>query len=120
VSHGNASTICCASQLLKEIAPDIARVGVIFNPDASPQSKFYLQSIEAAAGPLGVQTMAMPLRSAAEIESTIELFARQSNGGLIFPPGTFARLREQLFTEAASRYRLPSMGEASRNVRFRG
>ena len=41
--------------LLKEIAPGLARVGVMFNPDTSPQSKFFMRSIEAAAPTLGVQ-----------------------------------------------------------------
>src|SRR5262245_49251418 len=39
--------------LLKEIAPGLARVGVVFNPDTSPQSKFFVRSVEAAATPLG-------------------------------------------------------------------
>ena len=38
-------------ELLKEIAPGLARVGVMFNPDTSPQSKFFMRSIEAAAHP---------------------------------------------------------------------
>ena len=36
-------------ELLKEIAPGLARIGVMFNPDTSPQSKFFMRSIEAAA-----------------------------------------------------------------------
>jgi hypothetical protein len=30
-------------------APNIERVGVMFNPDTSPQSKFFVRSVEAAA-----------------------------------------------------------------------
>ena len=45
--------------LLKEIAPGLARVGVMFNPDTSPQSKFFMRSIEAAAPSLGVQASAI-------------------------------------------------------------
>src|SRR5262245_60847279 len=33
--------------LLKEIAPSLSRVAVMFNPDTSPQSKFFMRSIEA-------------------------------------------------------------------------
>src|SRR6516162_6006847 len=32
-------------ELLKEIAPGLARIGVMFNPDTSPQSKFFMRSI---------------------------------------------------------------------------
>ena len=35
--------------LLKEVAPGLARVAVMFNPDTSPQSKFFMRSVEAAA-----------------------------------------------------------------------
>ena len=37
--------------LLKEVAPGLARVALMFNPDASPQSQFFMRSIEAAAAP---------------------------------------------------------------------
>src|SRR6516164_1344452 len=35
--------------LLKTIAPSVDRVAVMFNPATSPQSKFFMRSIEAAA-----------------------------------------------------------------------
>src|SRR5262252_8208545 len=47
--------------LLKEIAPSLARVAVMFNPDTSPQSKFFMRSIEAAAASHGVQAIATPV-----------------------------------------------------------
>src|SRR5262245_13284923 len=34
--------------LLKEIAPGLVRVAIIFNPDTAPQAKFFTRSIEAA------------------------------------------------------------------------
>src|ERR1700736_4430920 len=35
--------------LLKQIAPGLGRVAVMFNPDTSPQSKFFMRSVETAA-----------------------------------------------------------------------
>ena len=35
--------------LLKEIAPDVKRVTILFNPDTSPQTRLFLRSIDAAA-----------------------------------------------------------------------
>jgi putative ABC transport system substrate-binding protein len=40
-------------QLLKEIAPRVTRVGVIFNPDTAPFAKSFNLAIEAAAPSLG-------------------------------------------------------------------
>ena len=40
--------------LLKQTAPALSNVAVIFNPDTSPQSKLFLRSVEAAAPSFGV------------------------------------------------------------------
>jgi putative ABC transport system substrate-binding protein len=95
--------------LLKEMVPALARVAVVFNPDTSPQSKFFMRSIEAAAPALGVQAVAVPVRATVDIEPALENFAHQPNGGLILPTDTFTRLRQNLIIELASRMRLPSI-----------
>ena len=40
-------------QTLKEIAPNVAHVSMIYNPD-NPSGPAYVRSFESAAGPLGV------------------------------------------------------------------
>jgi ABC-type uncharacterized transport system substrate-binding protein len=95
--------------LLKEIAPGLARVAVMFNPETAPQSKFFMSSIEAVAPSLGVQAIAVPVRATADIEPAMESFARVPHGGLILPTDTFTRLRYKLIIELASRYRLPAV-----------
>jgi putative tryptophan/tyrosine transport system substrate-binding protein len=97
--------------LLKEVAPGVARVAVMINPDTAPQSKFYISAIEAAAASLGVQVIATPVRAAADIEPALESFARQPNGGLMVPTDIFMRLHEKLIADLAGRYRLPSIAE---------
>jgi putative ABC transport system substrate-binding protein len=95
--------------LLKEAAPGLARVGVMFNPDTSPQSKFFMQAVEAAAPSLRVQASAIPVRTVADIEQALERFASQPNGGLILPTDTFTRLHQKLIIELAGRHRLPTI-----------
>ena len=95
--------------LLKEVAPAMARVALMFNPEASPQSQFFMRSIEAAAPSLGVQPVAVPVRAAADIETAVESFARASNGGLILPTDSFILLRFRLIAELAARHGLPSI-----------
>jgi putative ABC transport system substrate-binding protein len=101
--------------LLKEIAPGLERVGVMFNPDTSPQSKFFVRSIDAAAPSLGVQPIVVPVRATADIEPAFENFARAPNGGLILTSDTFTAMRQNLIVDLASRYRLPAI---SSNARF--
>jgi putative tryptophan/tyrosine transport system substrate-binding protein len=95
--------------LLKEAAPGLARVAVMFNPDTSPQLKFFMQTIEAAAASLGVQVTAAPVRTTGDIEPALESFARQPNGGLILTSDTFTNMRYSLIANLAARYNLPSI-----------
>jgi putative ABC transport system substrate-binding protein len=58
--------------LLKEIAPSIKRAAFMFNPDSAPAGgKYFLDSFEAAARAVGIDPVAMPVRSDAEIEAAI-------------------------------------------------
>jgi putative tryptophan/tyrosine transport system substrate-binding protein len=99
--------------LLKEVAPGLARVGVMFNPDTSPQSKFFMRSVEVAAQSLGVQAIVVPVRATADIEPAFESFARAPNGGLILTTDTFTNLRQKLIADLASRHRLPAISSNS-------
>jgi putative ABC transport system substrate-binding protein len=101
--------------LLKDIAPGLERVGVMSNPDTSPQSKFFVQSVEAAARSLGVQSLAVPVRTTADLEPAVEKLARAGNVGLILPTDTFTDMRQALIVDLANRYRLPAI---SANARF--
>jgi ABC-type uncharacterized transport system substrate-binding protein len=97
------------ADLLKQMAPAIARVALVFNPETSPQSKLYVSVLEAAAPSLGVEVLAAAVHSTAEIEATLARLAREPDIGLIFPQGIFIRLRARLVVETAARYRLPAI-----------
>jgi putative tryptophan/tyrosine transport system substrate-binding protein len=95
--------------LLKEIAPNLGRVAVLSNPETSPQSKFFMRSVEAAAPSRGVRAIAIPVSATTEIEAALQNFSREPNGGLILPTDSFTRLRSKLIAELAERHRLPSI-----------
>jgi putative tryptophan/tyrosine transport system substrate-binding protein len=99
--------------LLKEIAPDLARVAVMFNPETSPQSKFFMQSIEASAPTFGVKVSTLSLRATSDIEPAFEQFSHQPDGGLILPTDTFTRMRYTLLADLAIKHRLPTIGAES-------
>jgi putative ABC transport system substrate-binding protein len=96
--------------LLKTVAPSLARVAVMVNPDTSPQFRFYMQAIETAAASLAVKASALPVRTPAEIEPAIKAFAAEPNGGLILPGNAFTGQHVALITSLAARRRLPSIG----------
>jgi putative ABC transport system substrate-binding protein len=77
-------------ELLTQIAPDIKRTSMMFNPDVSPYIRsYYLPFFEAGARSLKVEPILAPVRSDAEIETVITSLGREPGGGLIVMPDTF-------------------------------
>jgi putative ABC transport system substrate-binding protein len=95
--------------LLKQMAPSIKRVAVIFNLETSPQSKRFVSAAEVTAPSLGVAVMAAPVHSTAELETVLARLAGEPHIGLIFPVGVFTRLRAKLIVETMARHRLPAI-----------
>jgi putative ABC transport system substrate-binding protein len=73
-------------ELLKQIAPQVSRVAIIYDP-INPESKNFLPVIEAAAPSFGMQVSISAVRDDAEIEHAIEEVTHEPNGGLIPVPG---------------------------------
>jgi ABC-type uncharacterized transport system substrate-binding protein len=97
-------------QLLKEIAPAIVRVTVMFNPVTTPNSGFDFMRFAEAAAPLSrVQVNAARVNDAADIERAIATVAREGNGGLINLPDVFLLVHHKLTIELTSRYRVPTI-----------
>ena len=95
-------------QLLKECAPTISRIAVVFDP-ANPSWAAYLRTIEAAAPSFGVQLTPVGVRDAAEIKQRVTAFARESDGAVVvFPSPVTTQYRESIIAAAAER-RLPAM-----------
>jgi putative ABC transport system substrate-binding protein len=72
-------------ELLKEAAPQVNRVALLFNPNLglTPST---LGATERASDQLGVKTVRMPIRGADEIASAIARFAAEPNGGIVMIP----------------------------------
>jgi putative ABC transport system substrate-binding protein len=76
-------------RVLKEVAPLLARVAVIFNPETGPFSPLFLRAVETAAPSFAVKPIATPVHDAADIERAISAFAHDLNDGLIVLPLRF-------------------------------
>jgi putative ABC transport system substrate-binding protein len=96
-------------ELLKEIAPGIRRVAVIFNPDTTIASAFN-GAIEAAAPSFGITAKPLPVHDAPEIEEAIAAEAREPGGSLITLPDSFNLTHRAVIIAAAARHALPLMG----------
>jgi putative tryptophan/tyrosine transport system substrate-binding protein len=98
-------------QVLKELDPQIASVGVIFGPKTSPAGGafYHLGLVQAAAQSLDLQTAAMPAQDDGELARAIEAFARQSRGALVVQPDVTTTTHRKLIITLAARHRLPAV-----------
>ena len=95
-------------ELLKEAAPSLTRVCIIYTP-GGPAALEVQRFVEAAARSLKMTVSAIPGREPDEIERGVSDFAREPNGGLFvtFGPAT-VRNRKQIIALAAQ-HRLPAI-----------
>src|SRR5262249_21106445 len=94
--------------LLKEAAPAVTRVGIVLDPDNSSLAALR-KAIEAAAPKLGVQTAALGVHAAVDIDDAINGFAQQSNSGLIVLASPVTIRNRDLIIMLAVRHRLPAV-----------
>ena len=96
-------------ELLKEIAPQVTRVGIMFNPETAPASSSYLRSVEAVAPSFAIQLTAMPIRDEADMERVMASLAREPLGGLLVLPDIFTISHRKPTIALAARHRLPAI-----------
>jgi len=97
-------------ELLKEVAPRVTRVALLFNPTTAPYTEqFFLTPFKAAAGSFAMQAISTPVHSAPELESVVAAWAREPNGGLVAMTDIFLIAHRSEMTSLAARYRLPAV-----------
>jgi putative tryptophan/tyrosine transport system substrate-binding protein len=97
-------------ELLSEIAPDLKRAAIMFNPDAVLP---YLPSFETAARSLKVVPITAPVHSDVEIETAIIALGREPGGGLFVIPDVFTNAHRGSIISAAARNNVPAVYSAS-------
>ncbi len=95
-------------ELLKEIAPRIARAGVLRDlAIAAGTGQFGV--IQAAAASFRVELSPIGVRDAGEIEHGIAAFARGVDGGLIVTGSPLTAVHRDLIITLAARHKLPAV-----------
>ena len=96
-------------ELLKEIAPSIRHVAVLFNPETAPYFPLFMGSIETAAASFGVEPTSAPVHGLAEIESVMMALARESNRGMICPSDSYTSTYRKTIIALAARHSIPAV-----------
>jgi putative tryptophan/tyrosine transport system substrate-binding protein len=97
-------------EVLKEIAPQVKRAVLLFNPQTAPYvAEYYQRPFEAAAPSFGVRALAVLVHQTADIEAAIGDLAREPGGGLVVPPDNFSYVHRGLIFTLAVRHRVPAV-----------
>jgi putative ABC transport system substrate-binding protein len=102
------SVISKMLQTLKEIAPNITHVSMIYNPD-NPVGALFARSFESAAGPLGIEPTVTYIHGFADIENAVAATAARPNGGIFVPLDVTIQTFVEQTVAAIARHRLPAI-----------
>jgi putative tryptophan/tyrosine transport system substrate-binding protein len=92
-------------ELLKEIAPHVARIAMLYNPASAPYAEYWLTPFKAATTSFALEPISAPIRDEAELDPVVAAQAHEPNSGHIAMPDSF---RLEIISLAAH-YRLPAV-----------
>ena len=93
-------------ELIRQIMPQLARVGMLYNLETAPYARYFLEAFHSAASNLSIEAIDVPIHSAADLEPVMAKLAGQPNAGLIVMPDTSTTLHRAKIIALADRYRL--------------
>jgi putative ABC transport system substrate-binding protein len=97
------------SDMLKDAITDVSRVALMFNPDTAPYYDVYLRSFERESGSNAIRVMATPVRSAAEVETTIINLGQNPGSALIAAADPFIVVERDVIIRLAETHRVPTI-----------
>jgi putative ABC transport system substrate-binding protein len=100
-------------EMLKEIAPGVRSITVIFNPDSAPFARMFLPSIEAVRLTTAIELVIAPVRNESDVEQAIAAAGRVLSSGLIFLPDSFINSRPAPIAALVARQKLPAIYSVS-------
>ena len=96
-------------EALKQLAPRVTRVALVFNPQSAPFADLFLRPIEAAAASFSVMPIGAAVRDPTDVDRMFDMLAREPNGGLmVLPDISMTNYREAIIALAA-RQQVPAV-----------
>lgn len=99
-------------ELLKEVAPQLSRAALLWNPTNSG-STFAVNETETAANHLGIRLKVLGVRNADELEEAFRAAIKEKVGALIPIPDNFFNTLRKRIVEFTIKNRLPSIYSTS-------
>lgn len=92
-------------QLLHDLMPDLAEVGVLFNPDTAP----YASGLISAAKEADLQIVECRTHNDSETEAVLSAFAREPHRALLVIPEPFTNGHRDHIIASCARFGLPAI-----------
>ena len=96
-------------QLIKEMVPNVASIGVLFNSVTAPYASGYMRSAEAAGSSMSVAVRTLPVPDASGIEPAIANLAATPNSALFVLTDVFTTVNRETITILTAKYQLPAV-----------
>ena len=95
--------------LIKEVAPKLEHIGVVYNPEPGNNSSAFRKSIDEAASKVGIASIETPSGDSSDIDRLIRSLKDVPNSGLIFLPDGITFVRRVQITALVAQCRLPAI-----------
>ena len=95
--------------LMRETAPQVSRIGFLFNPETAPFARYYLNTFRSAASALAIEAIDAPVHSTEDVEAFMTKLGGEVGAGLIVMSDTSTAVYRKTIYSLAERYRLPTI-----------
>jgi ABC-type uncharacterized transport system substrate-binding protein len=96
-------------EVLREIAPRLSSVTLVFNPPTAPFVKDYLNPFRTAAASHGMEAIVGPVNDMSELDSLFTTQAHEPNSGFVVIPDVFTVSHRPEIISLAARWRVPAI-----------
>jgi putative ABC transport system substrate-binding protein len=96
-------------EALKQTAPRVTRVALVFNPQSAPYADLFLRPVEAAAPSFSVASIRAAVRDPADVDRMFDMLAREPNGGLMVLPDISMTNYREAIVALAARHHVPAI-----------
>ena len=96
-------------EALKQTAPHVMRVLLMFNPQSAPFAELFLGPVEAAAPHLSVAPIRAAVRDTTDVDRVFDALAGESNAGLMVLPDISMTNYREAIVALAARHRVPAV-----------
>src|ERR1700704_1484403 len=95
--------------LIKEVAPNVEHIGIVYNPEPGNNSSAFRKSIDEVASKVGIASIETPSGDSSDIDRLIRSLKDELNSGLIFLPDAITFVRRVQITALVAQCRLPAI-----------